>query len=147
MSALKISELFFPNVVCILFLLESSSKPDILVQSSHWLKIAVTDFHFCPLERFDAFVSGELGTTVLHLKFCVMTTELKQFPEKLQEEFSEIQFGSNHDIGRDHGPPLQIQVSLRQTHPLLGGIPQIDVLAYPTCVIKPCFVTQIQEKN
>lgn len=103
-------------------------------------KIAVTDFHFCPLERFDAFVSGALGTTVLHLKFCVMTIELKQFPEKLQEGFSEI-------CGRDHGPPLQIQVSLRQTHPLLGGIPQIDVLAYPTCVIKPCFVTQIQEKN
>lgn len=30
MSALKISELFSPNITCILFLLESSSKLDIL---------------------------------------------------------------------------------------------------------------------
>lgn len=69
-----------------------------------------------------------------------MTTESKQFPKELQEEFSEI-------FGRDHGPPLQIQVSLRQTHNLVGGIHQTDVLAYPTCVIKPCFIAQIQARN
>lgn len=35
MFALKISQLFFQNVACNLFVLEPSSKPDILIQSSH----------------------------------------------------------------------------------------------------------------
>ena len=95
----------------------------------------------CPnLVQFDAFVSGELNAAVLWLKLCVMTIEPNEFPKKLQEEFSEIS-------GRDHAPTLQIQVSLRQTHCLLGGIYQTNMLAYPICVIKPCFVAQIKEKN
>lgn len=90
--------------------------------------------------QFDAFVSGQLNAAVLHLKICVMTVEPNEFPKKLQEEFSEIS-------GRNHAPTLQIQVSLRQTHCLVGGIHQTDVLTYPICVIKPCFIAQIQEKN
>lgn len=89
---------------------------------------------------FAALVSGELGTAVLHLKFCVTTTESKQFAKKLQEQFSEI-------FGKDCGPPLQIQVSLKQIHHLVGEIHQTDVFAYPICVIDQCFITQIQAKN
>lgn len=92
------------------------------------------------LGQFDAFVSGELNAAVLRLKLCVMTVEATEFPKKVQEEFSEIS-------GRDHAPTLQIHVSLRQTQCLLGGIHQTDVLAYLICVIKPCFIAQIQQKN
>ncbi|XP_027537364.1 uncharacterized protein LOC113966639 [Neopelma chrysocephalum] len=48
-------------------------------------------------DRFDAFVSGELITAVRHLKFCMMIIEQNEFPNKVQEEFSEIP-------GRDHVP-------------------------------------------
>lgn len=85
------------------------------------------------LGQFDAFVSGELNAAVLHHKLCVMTTEPNEFPKKLQEELSEVS-------GRDHAPTFQIQVSLRQSHCLLGGIRRTDVLAYPICVLKPCFI-------
>lgn len=86
------------------------------------------------LGQLDAFVSGELNTGVQCLKICVMTTEPNEFPKMLQEEFSELS-------GRDRAPILQIQICLQ------GGINQMDVLAYPIYVIKPCFIAQIQEKN
>lgn len=92
------------------------------------------------LGQFDTFVSGELNTAVLPLKLCVMAIEPNEFPKKSQEEFSEVS-------GRDHAPTLPIQVSLWQTQCFLAGIHQTDVLAYPICVIKPCFIAQIQEKN
>lgn len=92
------------------------------------------------LGQLDDFVSRELNAAALCLKICVMTVEPNEFSKKLQDEFSEIS-------GRDHAPTLQIQVSLKQTHHLLAGIHQTNVLTCPICVIKSCFIAQIQENN